>query len=60
MKWYSVELSASVWDALRRSLCTAGFQFEKLDADLEMLVHISIYAAPESVDAINTMIDEIL
>lgn len=38
----------------------SGFQFEKSDADLETLVYISIYAAPENVNFINAMIDEIL
>lgn len=38
----------------------SGFRFEKSDADLETLVYISIYAAPENVNFINTMIDKIL
>lgn len=60
MKWYSVELTQKEWIALRPALKKSGFRFEKSDADLETLVYISIYAAPEDVNAINTMIDKIL
>lgn len=60
MKWYSVELTQKEWIALRSALKKSGFRFEKSDADLETMVYISIYAAPESVSVINAMIDKIL
>lgn len=60
MKWYYVELTQKEWIALRPALKKSGFRFEKSDVDLETLVYISIYAAPENVNYINAMIDKIL
>lgn len=60
MKWYSVELTQKEWIALRPALKKSGFRFEKSDADLETMVYISVYAAPENVNFINAMIDKIL